>query len=702
MEEGFDALKTAIADLRKALDEKNDIEGKERNVADAVGTIRGGLIDVSDALSGIASALKDLADKGYDIGELKELISKFKDLAGAYKNTAVALGEIADAFLVIAEGFDMDSVGTAFRILAKGFDFLSKGFAELKNAVNDIDKAVTDMEGITELLKNTVDIIKDSAVLLRDGIDKLSDGVVIISDTVKKFNDSGEFKLPSASEMFDDDIDGLFDGIDELKKNFEALSDVLKTKKDGLSDEISDIEVQLKAITEVLTDTYDKYRDNDEESIIEDVSDTEGNIGLYGRIDSSYNYGDVSADLCAGGITGAMAIEYDFDPEDDIKSENTKSLDFAYKSKCVMRRCANHGRVTSKKNYCGGIVGRMDLGSVVSCENYGNITGDDGDYIGGIAGISDTVVRSCAAKCEVGGKSFVGGVVGKAGEIYGCYAIANITGFDENGGAIAGGADLDNLKNNFYVNDFIGGADDISYSGKAQETDVNDFVRFVKGNFGTDVEFCLKFTADGKEIARVPFTYKEAIPDEKIPNVPRKSGYYGKWSYYDYSCAMFDAEITAEYYRDIELLPSDLKREDGKAAVFICGAFDDNAHVEAKKNTEIPAELGNRHITDSVSVLISGSYAENFIVRYLPLSEKNVNIYIQTESGIKKISTKKFGSYIEFETPSREFTIYETPKSGNVLILSASAGIILLILTLFYLNSKKRKRNSIDKSEDIN
>lgn len=68
-----------------------------------------------------------------------------------------------------------------------------------------------------------------------------------------------------------------------------------------------------------------------------------------------------------------MAVEYDFDPEDDVKDRGTKSLKFTYKTKCVLRRCVNEGKVNSAKNYAGGIVGRMDLGSVLSCEGYGAV-----------------------------------------------------------------------------------------------------------------------------------------------------------------------------------------------------------------------------------------------------------------------------------------------------------------------------------------
>ena len=53
---------------------------------------------------------------------------------------------------------------------------------------------------------------------------------------------------------------------------------------------------------------------------------------------------------------GSMAIEYDFDPEDDLIQEGDRSLDFRYQTKAVVASCINTGEITGKQNYTGGIV----------------------------------------------------------------------------------------------------------------------------------------------------------------------------------------------------------------------------------------------------------------------------------------------------------------------------------------------------------
>ena len=689
MEEGFKKLKSALANLKKALQEKKGIEQASSETADAAAQLRRCTAEAAEALTDTARALDSLQSSGYDIGSLKDFITKIDNMAKSFKNIAVALGEVTDAFLIIAEGFDVYSIGTAFRILAKGFDFMSKGFASLKNAIKELEKGMDALDGVTDKVNSAIDGFQNALDKMADGGDKITEGTDRISEITDEFSASGKFELPSASEMLDNDIDTLFDSFKDMQSEFSKLSDVLKDKKDNLSDDASDLNDQLKAAMDILRDTYDKQKEKDESDLVEDISDKDFTGDSRGKIENSYNKGNVYGDLCAGGIVGSMAIEYDFDPEDDIKSENTKSLEFTYKSKCVVRRCNNSGAVQVKKNYCGGVTGRMDLGSIISCEGYGNVTSDDGDYVGGIAGISETVVRNSAAKCEAKGKKYIGGIAGKASELSGNYAIVNVSQYDENAGTIAGSTDQDKTRGNYFINDNLGGIDDISYKGKAEETDVAKFVSFVKGNFGTDTEFKLRFVADDKEIATVPFKYKEAISEDKIPKVPEKSGYYGKWSYYDYSCAVFDAEITAEYYRDVELLPSDIMRGD-KSIVLICGAFDDSSYVNASENNSYPNKLKNKKINDSYNVEIIGSYTEKYTVRYLPKSDKSVDLFIETDSGINKVSTKKFGSYLEFETDSSKFVIYETPKGVVIIaIISVSVGI-LLGFGIFLLIRKKR------------
>ena len=52
-----------------------------------------------------------------------------------------------------------------------------------------------------------------------------------------------------------------------------------------------------------------------------------------------------------------------------------------YKTRIVVRDCINKGAVNVKKKGGGGIVGSMDMGSVLQSYNFGNLESDDADYV---------------------------------------------------------------------------------------------------------------------------------------------------------------------------------------------------------------------------------------------------------------------------------------------------------------------------------
>ena len=92
------------------------------------------------------------------------------------------------------------------------------------------------------------------------------------------------------------------------------------------------------------------------------------------KVTNCINSGVVNADINAGGIAGAMARENDLDPEDDYHTTGSDSMNFKLKSRVVIRGCANYGEVTGKKQGFGGIVGNMEMGSVLSSLPAGMVT----------------------------------------------------------------------------------------------------------------------------------------------------------------------------------------------------------------------------------------------------------------------------------------------------------------------------------------
>ena len=59
---------------------------------------------------------------------------------------------------------------------------------------------------------------------------------------------------------------------------------------------------------------------------------------------------------------------------------------------------------------------------------------------------------------------------------------------------------------------------------------------------------------------------------------------------------------------------------------------------------------------------------------------------------MSKVSTKEFGSYLEFEVPDRRFVIYETPKGIVTVVIISAIGVLLACGVIIFLILKRKKK----------
>lgn len=149
----------------------------------------------------------------------------------------------------------------------------------------------------------------------------------------------------------------------------------------------------------------------------------------------------------------------------------------------------------------------MKLGSIYKCEAYGKVASSDGDYIGGIVGSSDSVVRNSDAKVSLSGGSYTGGIAGYGTDIFDCRAMVELTDAEEAAGAIAGKAE-GNVKGNYFVDGDWGGVDDISFAGEAEPMAYEDFIA-IEGLPERFRSFYLTYMANGAVVDEVAYTYGE-------------------------------------------------------------------------------------------------------------------------------------------------------------------------------------------------
>ena len=165
-----------------------------------------------------------------------------------------------------------------------------------------------------------------------------------------------------------------------------SITAATKTTANSLSRDINAISGQIGK----METTLDTASENLGGSIM-DISDQDTDETLTGKVENCVNYGAVLADLNAGGIAGAMAIENDMDILEDWEQSGEESLNFESQLRVVILNCENKASVTARKQNAGGITGWQAMGLVKNSTNTGKLDCDGADYVGGISGLSTSI-----------------------------------------------------------------------------------------------------------------------------------------------------------------------------------------------------------------------------------------------------------------------------------------------------------------------
>ena len=471
--------------------------------------------------------------------------------------------------------------------------------------------------------------------------------------------------------------------MDEL----DALSDGLSADGSTLTADLRAVNDQMNAVVNLCLDIFVDMTDADASDIFEDTSDENIDAVTFGKVRGCTNYGAVDADLNVGGIAGAMAIEYELDPEGDQK-ESSSVFDRVYETKAVVQHCVNRGSISGKKDCIGGIVGEMDLGIVLSCEAYGSARSETGSYVGGIAGLSSAGIRSSWAKLTLSGKSSVGGIVGSGSEdtsssagsgctVTDCRSLVVVEDCDQFSGAISG-RDLGVFRGNYFVSDVLRGIDRRSLSGQAEPMDYAAFCAL--GSVPEDfLSFTLRFVCDGRTLKTLRFDYGDSFDFSVFPSLTEQSGSYPVWDRTDLTDLRFDTVVTAEYTAYRASLQSDAQRADGRSVFFVEGEFnetdtltaaaqtpDPNAFPQLADNRRtalknyfsflsertLPAMTVYRSVAEQWELSFPRDALAEHTIRYLPPEEVSMDhcaVFVRRSDGSwQPVETTSMGSYLLF------------------------------------------------------
>lgn len=581
---------------------------------------------------------------------------------------------------------------------------------------------VGQMEPVTtlEYEEDTLQILQDQLAAMdsltsqtaagaQSGTDVLNSQLGTLQDQVRDAQDALGVLTPDADDPSLPDADSIQAAQNSLNSSLSGMSETLQSLGATAESTLNTLGSNLQAMTNqmnAISATLGNASANLGGSIT-DVSDADTGTDLTGKVSGCENFGAVLADRNAGGITGAIALENDLDPEEDLQISGSASLNFESELRAVILDCTNSGTVTVKKQNGGGIAGWIAMGLVKQCVNTGALDGAGADYVGGIVGNSSGYIRASSAKCTVSGSDYVGGIAGKASTVTGCRSMLLLTG-GERTGAVAGFAEAlpvsggqdPSIADNYYlaVGKDIGGIDGISYESCAQPLAMEAFLG-LEGlpEVFSRVTVCFRFD-DGTQQS-VSLAPGDALDPAQIPDVPQRDGYAGTWEGLeeaDLSCVVFDRTFCAVYTAREITLQSEILREDGRPVLLGQGDFLAGQTISLEALEQPPAEADPVVECWEFRLPSDGSVTQ---LRYLPPREyaaEDIRLMVRSGGTWREAEAQVDGSYLLFAAGAQDdalCAVYGSGSRGVIWILSGCGLAVLLAAGyLLYRSRKARKR----------
>lgn len=656
----FDLLDLVTDLLDGTVDTANDLSGRAAEVLEDAPAVARELSKAADLLSGAMGALDGAASTaGGAETEISAALRAVRDaldtLNGGTESLDQALGQLKTA---LESGQELrpalEAVLGSLRTLAGS---LQEAGEQVKSALAQLEAAGKISGGALKELRPALGDLEESGSRLAKAMD-------LLEELLETQAEKPTLEFPKLDGSFYDLEDQLNGTLSDLTEAMEGLNQNTAASGDTLSGDLRQVNRQFEAITALLRDTFSE--DRTERELVVDVSQEEAASATWGKVAQCTNRAPVEGDLNVGGAVGAMAIEFDFDPEDDTARLGEHSLDFQYLTSAVLLECVNEGAVTARKDFAGGVVGRMDLGIAVNCQGCGSVESTGGNYVGGVAGLADSPIRGSWAKCVLSGGSYVGGIAGSAADLADCGAMVEVLEGSACVGAIAGES-TGVLSGNRFVSETLGGVDGISYAGKAEPVSYEALLE-MPGVPEAFSRLALVFTAGGETVAQVPFRYGQAL--ETLPPVPEREGFYGAWESFDQTRLTFDRTIEAVYTPWITTL------SDEEGQILAEGRFTPDTTLRVQ-SAAVPLPETGRRTWGPWSVETSGGASFTALRLACPEDVRHVAVRRWTEQGTwETLPAEQAGSClrVELEDASAVLCLTET-DNGWMLPAGLLAGL---------------------------
>lgn len=436
----------------------------------------------------------------------------------------------------------------------------------------------------------------------------------------------------------------------------------------------------------------------------EDISEINLEDATLGKVMLSQNYGKVYGDMNVGGIAGSDSLEYELDPEDDLTAEFSMEERRKYQFTSIIYKCKNKAVVSAKKNYAGGICGRMDLGFVSDCESYGTIYSESGDYVGGIAGLIGSDIQDSFAKCSLSGKNYIGGIVGSGivedatGEcsvVRDCYSLVDITSAQQFFGAIAG-KESGSYVDCYFVSDELAGINRISYFGQAEPITYEQLleVKHIPDEFES---FNLTFVVDGEIVHALTFEYGDSFDEDVYPQIEGNR----EWDTKTLENLRKDTTVQAVYATYLTTIASGEVRSDNRAIFLAEGQFQKDDILEVvqeeidfavEEEQNLWEKRNQFRVLEQWGVKVPEDGRLLHTLRYLPEQKQdNLIIYVKQDGRWKEAKAEATGSYllVNIAGTEAEIAVVEITAVWKVWAVAAIfAGVV--IGSIIWMSFKKK------------
>lgn len=492
--------------------------------------------------------------------------------------------------------------------------------------------------------------------------------------------------------------------LNAMPKTLRGIASATQATVTGLSRDLGALSNQISAMSATLNDASENLGGS-----ITDISDQDTPEQLSGKVEACVNTGEVLADMNAGGIAGAMAVENDLDVLEDWEQQGENSMNFNSQLRAVVLRCENRGTVTAKHQNAGGIAGWQMLGLIKDSVNTGALESAEADHVGGISGLSTGYIRACGAKGMILGKTYVGGIAGSAAVVSDSLSQVRIEGAREKQGAVLGYTEENTteeeipIRNNYYMctQEDLGAVDGISYTGLAEPMEQEAFLALEQL---PDVfqSVTVSFWQENGEAVEIRLQPGERLDLDDIPEVRQKTGYAGWWKDLeetDLDDLFFDKSFYAAYRAYSTVIESSEIRPDGRPMLLVEGAFTDAAAVQIEK-TDVSVNLEDDEIlleSWEMSLTEAGSVAHFLLPE--DADKDHLKLMAGSESGKwRAVDAKLNGSYLVFslEAEDRYLALVEDPVNYLVWVAAGIGAVVFLLLGIV-LAARKRKKKTVSK-----